>query len=80
MTSPAGDLEVAERWERKRWADFKDNLTKVSRSNLFQKKHFFDLQSLNDWDCFADFIKACPFTEKLDWQKIAASILLLEPT
>ena len=69
MTSPAGDLEVAERWERKRWADFKDNLSKVSRSNLFQKKHFFDLQSLNDWGCFADFIKACPFTEKLDLAK-----------
>ena len=66
MSSTSGDREVAARWERKRWADFKNNLTQVSRSNQFQKKHFTALNSLNEWDCFEDFIRACPFTEKRD--------------
>ena len=66
MSSTSGDREVAARWERKRWADFKNNLTQVSWSNQFQKKHFTALNSLNEWDCFEDFIRACPFTEKRD--------------
>lgn len=66
MSNTSGDHEVAERWERKRWADFKNNLTQVSQSNQFQQKHFPALNSLNEWESFDDFIKVCPFTEKQD--------------
>ena len=66
MSNSSGDQEVAARWECKRWADFKNNLTLVSQSNQFQKNHFTTLHSLYEWNCFEDFIRDCPFTEKQD--------------
>ena len=69
MRSPSGDHEVTARWERKRWVDFKNNLTKVSQSNQFQREHFSALKSSGDWDSFDDFIRVCPFTTKDDLAK-----------
>ena len=66
MSNASGDTEVTARWEYKRWVDFKNNLTKVSQSNLFQQEHFSALKSLNEWVCFEDFIEHCPFTVKQD--------------
>ena len=69
MSNSSGDQEVAARWECKRWADFKNNLTLVSQSNQFQQKHCTASHSLNEWNCFEDFIRDCPFTEKQDLAK-----------
>ena len=66
MSNASGDHDVTARWERKRWVDFKNNLTQVLQSNPFQQKHFAALKSSNEWDCFEDFIRDCPFTEKQD--------------
>lgn len=66
MTVPVGDLEVAERWERKRWSDFKENLGLLSASNHFQKDHFPVLELYDSWESFEDFISYCPFTSKGD--------------
>jgi phenylacetate-CoA ligase len=69
MIVSSGDRDVADRWEHKRWADFKTNLIKVSQSNRFQESHFPSLKSLDDWGSFEDFISACPFTTKDDLAK-----------
>ena len=66
MSNASGDHEVTARWERKRWVDFKNNLSQVSQSNPFQQKPFAALKSPNQWNCFEDFIRDCPFTEKQD--------------
>ena len=58
MSETSEDHEVVARWERKRWADFKENLSKVSESNQFQQKHLEAFYSLDEWDCFADFLIA----------------------
>ena len=69
MSETSEDHEVVARWERKRWADFKENLSKVSETNQFQQKHLEAIYSLNEWDCFADFLNTCPFTEKKNLAK-----------
>ncbi len=66
MSSPSGDHAVAERWEGKRWNDFKANLERVSESNDFQKNHFPELRSCAAWQGFSDFLACCPFTAKED--------------
>jgi phenylacetate-CoA ligase len=69
MTVSSGDRDVADRWENKRWVDFKNNLFQVSHSNRFQQEHFSALKSLDDWGSFEDFINDCPFTTKDDLAK-----------
>ena len=66
MSVPDGDLEVAERWERKRWSGFRENLAKIAGSNPFQKTHCTSLVSWNQWDGFSDLVQNCPFTSKSD--------------
>lgn len=66
MSVPDGDLEVAERWERKRWSDFRKNLAKIAGSNPFQKTHCTSLVSWDQWDGFSDLVQNCPFTSKSD--------------
>jgi len=66
MGNISGDDEVAARWERKRWSNFRDNLTQVLQSNPFQQKHFSAPKSANEWNCLEDFIRDFPFTEKQD--------------
>ena len=77
MSETSEDHEVVARWERKRWADFKENLSKVSETNQFQQKHIEAFYSLDEWDCFADFLNACPFTEKRIWLRIGKCIRLM---
>ena len=69
MTVSSGNREVADRWDCKRWNDFKDNLNRIYVSNLFQKAHFSSLESINKWNGFTDFIEQCPFTTKEDLAK-----------
>ena len=66
MKNSPGGLEVAESWERTRWAEFKKNLSRVAKTNPFQRQHFQGLESFEKWNGFEDFIDACPFTEKKD--------------
>ena len=66
MSNTSGDDEVAARWDRERWANFRNNLTQVLQSNPFQQKHISDPKSANEWNCFEDFIRDFPFTEKQD--------------
>ena len=66
MSNTSGDDEVAARWECERWANFSNNLTQVLQSNPFQQKHFPGPKSANEWNCFEDFIRDFPFTEKQD--------------
>ena len=66
MSNTSGDDEVAARWDRERWANFSNNLTQVLQSNPFQQKHISAPKSANEWNCFEDFIRDFPFTEKQD--------------
>ena len=66
MTISIGVREVAERWECKRWTDFKENLKKISASNPFQQVHFPALASYSNWNGFSEFISQSPFTTKDD--------------
>ena len=66
MSNTSGDDEVAARWDRERWANFRNNLTQVLQSNPFQQKHISAPKSANEWNCFEDFIRDFPFTEKQD--------------
>ena len=42
------------------------NLSRVAKTNPFQRQHFQGLESFEKWNGFEDFIDACPFTEKKD--------------
>ena len=62
----SGNQEVRDRWERKRWASFAENLDQVAASNPFQQAHVSSLRDRNQWFELGDFINACPFTTKED--------------